>query len=114
MWGGWGAVNIAAPNLMLKLSPPSDNAANIALFRHVAGLIAGLSGMLGGYLFTRFNQEWTSVASFVPGGDAYQILFGISFIGRALTVFWIVPLHEPPVRDVPDVEPRAATVDNPD
>ncbi len=96
--GRLGRVNIAAPNLMLKLSPPSDNAANISLFRHVAGLIAGLSGILGGFCFTELtDSSWT-----IPGlgfkPDPYQVLFLVSFIGRALTVLWVIPIQEPEVR----------------
>jgi len=113
MWGGWGAVNIAAPNLMLKLSPPSDNAANIALFRHVAGLIAGLSGMLGGILFARLAGNWTLWTGWKFTADPYQVLFLISFVGRALTVFWIIPLREPAANFMVDVEETARNVDNP-
>ncbi|TWU14301.1 Major Facilitator Superfamily protein [Symmachiella macrocystis] len=113
MWGGWGAVNIAAPNLMLKLSPPSDNAANIALFRHVAGLIAGVSGMLGGFLFAKLAEQGTLAMGWNFTADPYQVLFLISFVGRALTVFWILPLREPAANFRVDVEEIAPNVDNP-
>ena len=98
MWGGWGAVNIAAPNLMLKLSPPSDNAANIALFRHVAGLLAGMSGILGGYWFNELIGTKTTLPLIPLTLDRYQLLFLVSFAGRALTVLWILPIQEPSPR----------------
>ncbi len=113
MWGGWGAVNIAAPNLMLKLSPPSDNAANIALFRHVAGLIAGLSGILGGIMFERLaGFKWT-VPWFGTELNPYFALFAVSFVGRAMTLLWIIPIREPAKwAGQPDIEQTPHEMNN--
>jgi len=104
MWGGWGAVNIAAPNLMLKLAPPSDNAAHIALFRHVAGLIAGLSGILGGYCFTRLADGRWNLSFGTWEADPYQMLFVVSFFGRAATLLWVLPIREPTTPTEVDIE----------
>jgi len=103
MWGGWGAVNIAAPNLMLKLSPRSDNAANIALFRHVAGLVAGMSGILGGIWFESLTGKTMSIPATSISLDPYQFLFLVSFVGRALTIAWIIPIREPAIHAQPNV-----------
>ena len=70
--------------------------------------------MLGGFLFTNLSDGWLLPIGSGFHPDPYQVLFFVSFEGRALTVFWIVPLHEPPSRDAADVEQVAATADNSD
>lgn len=47
-WGYFGAVNVAGPNLMLCHAPAGDNTHHLALFRQVAGALAGISGIFGG------------------------------------------------------------------
>ena len=98
MWGGFAAVNIAGGNLALKLAPRSDNSAHLALFRQVGGLVAGISGLLGGLWLDSLRRE-----SFVVWlGDyrleAYQLLFLISWVGRASAALWILPIREPTPR----------------
>ena len=100
VWGMFAAVNISGRNLTLKLSPRSDNATQFALFRQVAGLLAGLSGLLGGLwldslLKSGFEVSWGDYRL-----QAYQLLFLISFLGRATASFWILPIQEPRSRSV--------------
>jgi len=74
-WGAFAAVNIAGRNLTLKLSPRSDNATQLSLFRQVGGLLAGVSGLLGGIwldslLDSGFLIEWGHYRF-----EGYQLLF---------------------------------------
>jgi predicted MFS family arabinose efflux permease len=94
-WGGFAVLNISGRNLMLKLAPRSDNSAHIALFRQVGGLIAGLSGLLGGIwldklLGSGFQLKW--------GGcllDGFGVIFLVSFVGRLTAAYWVLLIHEP-------------------
>jgi hypothetical protein len=96
MWGFWPLVNIPGRNLVLKFSPPSDNTTQLALFKNVGGLIAGLSGLAGGLLLA----EWKPLEFPIPGSDlrlnAYQILFLISLVGRVTSVVWLLLVKEEP------------------
>lgn len=82
-WGAFGAVNVAGPNLMLCQAPPGDNAHHLALFRQVAGVIAGLSGILGGWWLDQL------LSSNPSSSHAYHVIFVVSWIGRALAA-WVV------------------------
>lgn len=76
-WGAFGAVNVAGPNLLFCFSPVGQTAQPVALFRQVAGTLAGLSGIVGG----RLLDLW------LPAGSTgvlwpYFVLFGLSGVGR--------------------------------
>ena len=63
LWGGFAAANIAGRNLLFTLAPRSDNSAHLALFQQIAGLLAGISGLLGGLWLdvlreSGFGREW--------------------------------------------------------
>jgi MFS family permease len=94
MWGGFAVVNISGRNLMLKLSPRSDNTAHIALLRQVGGLLAGASGLLGGFwidslLDSKFQMNWLG---WNIGG--FQLIFLVSFVGRFTAALWVLPIQE--------------------
>ena len=100
LWGGFAAANISGRNLALKLSPRSDNTTQLALFRQVAGLLAGLSGLLGGVWLdslreSEFLIEWGSYRF-----ESYQLLFVVSLFGRLTAVLWILPIQEPGARRI--------------
>ena len=90
LWGGFGLINVAQPSLGLKLAPRSDNAVQLSLFRQIGGLLAGLSGLLGGLALDRFSP-----ASKLPPLEALRWLFVISGIGRATAALWFWG-NEPP------------------
>ena len=106
LWGAFAAVNIAGRNLTLKLSPRSDNSAQLALFRQVGGLLAGLSGLLGGVCLDRLLQSKPPAASpfLLELGayrfEGYQLLFLISLVGRVTSAFWILPIQEPGAKNI--------------
>jgi MFS family permease len=94
LWGAFAAANIAGPNLLLKLSPRSDNSAQLALFRQIGGLVAGVSGLFGG-LWLQSLLDVSFEARY--GGfriDAYRVLFLVSLGGRWASVLWILPIRE--------------------
>ena len=102
-WGAFAAVNIAGRNLALKLSPRSDNTAHLALFRQVAGMLAGLSGLMGGLWLDALLQSEFGYTLGSYRLEGYQLLFLISLVGRLTAAFWILPIHEPGSRDIPRV-----------
>lgn len=84
-WGAFGAVNVAGPNLMLCQAPPGDNAHHLALFRQVAGVVAGISGILGG-----LGLDAMLGKSSPPNVNAFLLIFAVSWIGRALAAFLVL------------------------
>ncbi len=98
LWGGFAAANISGRNLALKLSPRSDNATQLALFRQVAGLLAGVSGLLGGLWLDSLRESQFLIAWDNYRFESYQLLFLVSWIGRMTAVLWILPIHEPGAR----------------
>lgn len=99
-WGAWAAVNICGQNLMLKLSPQSNNAAHIAVYQGLTGLCAGVSGILGGYAFDWLEAKgirW-SLGGLVL--SHYHLLFIISWLGRTSAVLFVFPIYEPGSRSV--------------
>lgn len=93
MWGLFGFVNICGRNLLLKLSPRSDNTSQIALFRQVGGLFAAFAGMLGGWWLDHLTETG---ASLVVAGlilSPFQIVFLTSFLGRLTAGLWVLPIR---------------------
>ncbi len=95
MWGAFATVNIAGRNLALTLSPRSDNAAQLGLFRQIGGLLAGFSGLLGGVWLAALRQSGFGydVGGYLFG--SFQLLFAISWLGRLTAACWILPIREP-------------------
>ncbi len=87
-WGAFGAVNVAGPNLMLCQAPPGDNAHHLALFRQVAGVVAGISGILGGLWLDAMLGLSTSKSP-PPAVGAFHLIFAVSWAGRAMAAFLV-------------------------
>lgn len=94
LWGGFGFVNVGLHNLTLKLAPESDNTFEISLSRQMSGLIAGGAGLLGGWCL----ESLLNSAS-VSDANAYRMLFAISWAGRLLAPFFLLPVQQPELRD---------------
>lgn len=114
-WGAFPAVNITGANLVFKLAPAGDNAAAMALFRQIGGLLAGLSGLAGGIWLDRLNAAgFVLDLNFCQLGS-FQILFLASLIGRFTSAVWLLPIREPrseaPVEDnhIPSIREPAAS-----
>lgn len=85
-WGAFGAVNVAGPNLMLHWSEPGDNAHHWALFRQVAGLIAGTTGILGGW----WLDTWLRSRGEAGGTLPYHAIMAVSWAGRTVAAFLVL------------------------
>lgn len=94
LWGAYAAANISGQNLLLQLAPRSDNTAHLALFREIGGLVAGLSGLLGGIWLTRLQSTDAQQGS-IDALGSFQTVFAVSLIGRLASALWIVPIREP-------------------
>ena len=103
MWGAFAAVNIAGRNLALRLSPPGDNTTQLALFRQVSGLLAGLSGLLGGLWLESLRRTSFLVEVGSYPLEGFQLLFLISWIGRVSAAFWLLPIREPGTKSAGDI-----------
>lgn len=93
-WGFFGAVNVAGPNLMLCYAPPGDNVHHLALFRQVAGALAGVSGILGGLWFDALTGPLTPKSP-PPSMSIFLLIFGVSWFGRALAAFLVLAVRPP-------------------
>lgn len=94
-WGAFGAVNVAGPNLMLSYAPQGDSAMHLALFRQLSGLIAGLTGILGGLWLDHLlstNFTWSPTDSVSLSG--FHVIFLVSWVGRMLAAACVIPVHE--------------------
>lgn len=104
MWGGWGAINVAGPNLLLqrlrdartpadKVLPtgtqPLETAVPIALTQNVAGGLAGLTGMAGGWWLHDLLARHATLVWGTWKGDAFTILFATSMCARLLCLLWL-------------------------
>jgi hypothetical protein len=90
-WGLFGLVNVCQRNLLLRTAPPSDNAAPLAVLEHLAGLFAGIAGLVGGAALDYFQTRSGGSASLWP----YALLFVLSWLGRATAAAWLWPVREP-------------------
>jgi MFS family permease len=94
-WGGFGAVNVAGPNLLLSLVGPHDTTTPLALFRQVAGAVAGILGLLGGWWLSTLLERATGDPSTTR--DAYLLIFAVSYLGRLLAAGLVlrIPTESP-------------------
>ncbi len=95
MWGLFGFVNICGRNLLLKLSPPSDNTTQVALFRQVGGLFAAIAGLLGGWWLDSMTEASTSLLLAGLALGPFQVVFLVSFLGRLTAGLWLLPIQQP-------------------
>lgn len=86
LWGLFGVVNVCQRNLLLRTAPASDNAVPIAILEHLAGLAAGLAGLLGGYLLGWMQSLPQATGALWP----YWALFIASWLGRATAPLWLL------------------------
>lgn len=93
IWGGFGLLNVCGQNLCLKLSPQHDNSSHFALYDQVAGLVAGIAGLTGGFFLDAMVKtplEWNGLP--LP---PVAVLLTISWIGRLTAALWILLVKQP-------------------
>ncbi len=83
VWGLFEMVNVAQPSLGLKLAPRSDNSVQLSLFRQIGGLVAAVSGMLGGLVLDHYSQQGG-----LPPLEVFRWMFIVSGVGRATAAVW--------------------------
>lgn len=93
-WGMYAAANIAGRNLTLTLAPRSDNATQLALFRQIGGLFAGLSGLLGGFWLQSLNKSQTKLTWGEMELSSYQMIIAVSLLARWSAVLWLIPVKD--------------------
>ncbi|MEZ6044413.1 MAG: MFS transporter [Planctomycetaceae bacterium] len=102
LWGFYAAANIGGQNLLLKHAPTSDNTLQLALFQRMAGTLAGLSGLLGGYLLTLkgpipftdiyIHDSVITLGNFSMNFTKYHVIILISLVGRYLALLFLFPV----------------------
>ncbi len=92
-WGFFGAVNVAGPNLMLCQAEIGDNVHHLALFRQVAGALAGISGILGGLWLDALASPMTPPSP--PPVHAFHLIFIVSWAGRAIAALLVLGVRSP-------------------
>ncbi len=94
-WGAYAGLNLSGRNLLLKISPRSDNSFELSLFRQVGGFFAGVSGLLGGYWLTQL--EATHFSYTISGYEIgpFHFLFIFSLTGRYLSSLWLILIKLP-------------------
>lgn len=102
-WGAFAVTNITGRNLLLKLSPESDNQLHLWLFRQSSGFLAGLMGILGVYLLNEFQSQELTWSLFGQNFGPFQTLFAISFFGRITTPLWFLRIREPNQDETDDI-----------
>jgi hypothetical protein len=117
LWIAYAGLNIALPNLMLKLAPgqsgagatagSSSSASNtpyIAAYFTVTGLCYATNTILGGWLFDRYGKSSFELL----GGtlDYNQWIFVIGWIARCLGILALMLVIEPRNKQIAEVNGR--------
>ncbi|MBN2216264.1 MAG: hypothetical protein JW719_02695 [Pirellulales bacterium] len=88
VWIAYVGLNVALPNLMLKLAPAESNLPYISVYYTVSGLCYAASTIVGGLLCDRL----AGVAVAMPGGATWDGLACLFFAGWILRMFAAVVL----------------------
>ncbi len=95
LWIAYAGLNVALPNVMLKLATPGDNSRYVATYFAVSGLCYGLGSLAGGLVYD-YLSVLPPVFAFGPLTlDHFGYLFVCGFVLRALGVLLLLLLVEP-------------------
>lgn len=94
LWSAFGPINLAGPNLVSRMAAPFDRAGAYAAFRNGSGLLAGVTGLIGGFWL---DQLLTGNGPLDPAATrtAYFLIFFTSFVGRLLAAALAARIREP-------------------
>ena len=94
LWGAWAGINVTGTELCWRLAPKGDNTFSLAVFDRVAGMLAGISGLIGGWYLDSWlqaNRNWTMIGySLSP----YHLLIMIGLLGRLSAGLWLLGLRD--------------------
>ena len=93
LWIAYAGLNIALPNLMLKLAPGQSNTPYIAAYFTVTGLCYAANTILGGWLFDRYGKS--SFEFLGSTLDYNQWIFMIGWAARCLGILFLWLVIEP-------------------
>lgn len=85
-WGAFAIVNLAGRNSVLRVTDHGDRPTAIGLFRFGAGLVAAISGLLGGYWLDLARDGQFVIESLGP----YLTIIAVSTAGRATACLWLL------------------------
>ncbi len=91
-WGAYAAANISGFNLLLKTSITKDNTTQIALFKRIGGLLAGLSGVLGGVWLDHLVASEFKFELFGQAYGSWHLIILCSLAGRYLSLLFLWPV----------------------
>jgi len=95
VWIAYAGLNVALPNIMLKLAPNQDYTPYTAAYFGVTGIFYGLSTIVGGMLWDLIHQtEQTWQVAGVSFG-LLETLFVFGWITRSLAAVWLLWIIEP-------------------
>ncbi len=97
LWSAYAAINIARPNLMLKLAPPNIKPDYIAVMLATSSIAYAASTVVGGLWFDHLRNS----GPFAIGPwnlDHYDIQFLFGWTTRLMAIVFLVPIVEPGAR----------------
>jgi len=94
-WIAYAGINVALPNLLLKLSPGQTRAAYVAAYYAVTGLCVAASMIGGGALFDLLRDRTFPLFGGSLLLDHYQLLFLVSWLTRTMGVVLLLWVVEP-------------------
>jgi len=94
LWIAYAGINVAQPNLLLKLAPPEANTPYIALFQGLIDVSVALSTLLGGWLYDHYLHASCSVLPFGTF-DFYHLAFLLGTLTRGMGMVLLAFVKEP-------------------
>jgi MFS family permease len=86
VWIAYAGINVALPNLMLRLSPQRSNAPYIAAYYAITGLCYAAATITGGYLVDSPQNPIFQFCQTVAGMGHYQAIFLLGWLARMAAV----------------------------
>ena len=106
-WIAWIGVNVAQPNLLLKLSPRGADTPHIAIFFAITGLVWAMAATAGGWLYDMTDHGRAVLLTLPTVGDIdyYTYAFLAGWILRTLSAVLLVALMWRPLRGASSPSP---------
>jgi len=86
VWIAYAGINVALPNLLLRLSPRAENAPHIATYFAATGLCYAAGTILGGAALDHLGGQTFAILGYATRLDFYQYSFLLGWLARSLGV----------------------------